>query len=60
MTSKEVKREIRETKAEMKIQGIRRISCFNGGLSAAEYRWNSRLYQLSVDLELAIKAETAS
>lgn len=59
MTSKEVKAEIRETKREMKIEGVRRISCFNGGLSSAEYRYNARLFQLSVDLDDAVKREMA-
>ncbi len=60
MTSKEIKREIRETKREMKDAGVRRISCFNGGLSAAEYSYNNRLFQLSVQLSDAIKDEAAA
>jgi hypothetical protein len=59
MTSKQVKQLIRETKREMKESGVRRISCFNSGLSGAEYRLNAKLFQLSVELERAVKAEAA-
>lgn len=59
MSVKEVKAAIRETRREMKECGIRRISCFNGGVSPAEYRANSRLFQLSVDLEKAQAREVS-
>ena len=48
---KEIKKSIRETRKEMKEMGVRRISCLNGGLTPMEYQYNSRLFQLSVDLE---------
>lgn len=51
MTVKELKRAIRDCKAEMKAAGIRRISCFNGGLSSDEYRYNSRIFALNCELE---------
>ncbi len=51
----EIKREISATKKEMRELGVRRISCFNGGLSPAESRYNSRLFQLKCDLERAEK-----
>lgn len=46
MTLKEINLAIRETRAEMKSKGIRRISCFNGGLSGEAYRLNARMYEL--------------
>lgn len=42
--------EIRETKREMKESGIRVTSCMNGGLSPAEYSYNSRLFRLKTEL----------
>jgi hypothetical protein len=59
MTAREIRAEIRNTRREMKQAGIKRISCFNGGLSQAEYRCNARLYQLGVDLSDAVKLEAA-
>jgi hypothetical protein len=49
----EIKRQIRETRREMKAIGVRVISCFNGGLDPVTYRYNARLFQLKVDLERA-------
>ena len=43
---KEVKAQIREIKREMKGRGIRRISCFNGGLTPDERYYNSKLFEL--------------
>jgi len=57
MTAKEIKAEIRAVKAEMKERGIKKVSCFNGGLDAGTYRANARLFQLSVRLSDALKAE---
>lgn len=55
MTTKEqiqsVRTEIRETRQEMKVAGIRRISCFNGGHSADSYRINARMFQLETRLK---------
>ena len=58
-SSKVIRAEIREWKAAMKRMGVRQISCFNGGLSPAEYRCNSQLFALKVKLETALKAEQA-
>ena len=57
MTSKEIRAEIRATKAEMLERGIKIVSCFNGGLDDGTYRANSRLYQLKVNLETALRIE---
>ncbi len=58
MTSKEIKKQIRELKAEMKALGIKKSSCFNGGHSSISYRYNAELFRLSVDLEKALAAES--
>lgn len=57
MTSKEIKAQIRDLKRSMKEQGIRVVSCFNGGLTPDESRHNTRLFELKVNLEKAEKAE---
>ena len=59
MTSKEIKAEIRATRKEMKAKGIKRTSCFNGGLSGEVYSLNARMFQLETQLESAVKAETS-
>ena len=60
MTSKEIRRAIRETKQEMRERGIRTVSCFNGGLDDGTYRANAQLYRLKIELENAQKAEQAN
>jgi hypothetical protein len=55
MTASEIRKRMREIKEEMKTKGIRRISCFNGGLSGEAYRLNSLLFKLSVDLDDAAR-----
>ena len=57
MTSKDIKALIRETRREMKAKGIKRTSCFNGGLSAEVYVLNARMFQLETQLEAAEKTE---
>ena len=59
MTSKEIKTEIRETRKEMKAKGVKRTSCFNGGLSGEVYSLNARMFQLETELETAEKQEAS-
>lgn len=47
----EAKREMRELKAEMKTKGIRRVSCFNGGLTPDEQRCNQALFQIKAEIQ---------
>lgn len=47
---KAIKKEIREVKAEMKANGIKRLSCFNGGHSPLSYSLNSQLFSLNAKL----------
>ena len=51
MTLKEIRKQIRETRKEMRAKGIKRISCFNGGLSGEVYSLNARLFQLETQLK---------
>jgi hypothetical protein len=54
-TLKEINRELRETRAEMRAKGIRRTSCFNGGLSGEAYSLNARMFRLETERQDAIK-----
>ena len=56
--TKTIKAAIRETTKEMRAMGVKRTSCFNGGLDRLTYSFNARLFQLKVDLETATKAAT--
>ena len=56
-TVKEIKAQIRETRKEMRAKGIKRISCFNGGLSGEGYSLNARMFQLEAELISAEKQE---
>jgi hypothetical protein len=38
----------------MKSMGVKRTSCFNGGLTPLEYSFNARMFRLETEL----KAET--
>lgn len=60
MTSKELRKMIRQVKREMKEQGIRRISCFNGDLTLGESIYNSKLFELETYLKDALKREETS
>ena len=55
--SKEIKAEIRAIKKEMAGASVRVISCFNGGLTTEEGRYNSRLFQLKTELLKAKELE---
>lgn len=50
----QLKKELRETRREMKEKGIRKTSCFNGGLSPDEYRLNARLFELKTKIEKGV------
>lgn len=47
----DAKRELREVKQEMKAKGIRRASCFNGGLTADELRCNQAIFRLKTVID---------
>lgn len=59
MTIAELKKDIKEMRKEMKTLGIRVTSCFNGGLTSDEYRYNSQLFALKIKLESVQKAEAS-
>jgi hypothetical protein len=52
---KALKKEIKEVKAEMKANGIKRRSCFNGGHSPLSYSLNAQLFALTAKLANAEK-----
>lgn len=45
-----LKNELKELRREMKTFGIKKTSCFNGGLDAETYRYNSRIFELETKL----------
>lgn len=45
----EIESDIRELKREMRARKIRRVSCFNGGLSHDERECNTRLFKLETE-----------
>lgn len=47
---RDLKAEKREIRREMKERGIKRTSCFNGGLSGDRYRFNARLFAIETTL----------
>lgn len=47
---RELRKELRELRAEMKASGVRHTSCFNGGLTAVEYRMNAERFRLETEL----------
>lgn len=47
----EARRELRKVKEEMKAKGIRRVSCFNGGLTSDEQRCNQALFRLKATIQ---------
>jgi hypothetical protein len=57
MNSKETKIEIRNLKREMKENGIKVVSCFNGGHSRESLSYNQRLFKLKTQLERETKDE---
>jgi len=57
-TYKDIQKEIRELKKEMKDKGIRKISIFNGGLSSDERYYNGQLFRLTTLLEKTLKNPT--
>ncbi len=46
----DLKSERKAIKSEMKERGIKRTSCFNGGLSGDEYRFNARLFAIETQI----------
>jgi len=58
--SKEIRKQIRAIRQEMKERGIKTVSCFNGGLDDGTYRANYALFRLKLELAEALKAEQAN
>lgn len=49
----EIRRDMTAVKAEMKAKGIRRISCFNGGLHGEVYSLNAKMFALETEMKTA-------
>lgn len=46
---KAIKADLRATRAEMRALGIKRTSCFNGGLDRETQRFNERMFALETE-----------
>lgn len=57
MNAQEIRKRLRELRAEMRQLGIKKTSCFNGGMDRESYRLNARRFQLETELDLAVKRE---
>ena len=54
----EIRAAIRECCAEMRAKGIKRTSCFNGGLHGENYSLNARMFQLETELAREVSNAT--
>ena len=50
---KDIKRRLRELRAEMRVLGIKKTSPFNGGMDRETQRWNERRFALETELKSA-------
>jgi hypothetical protein len=57
MKSKDIRKQLRALRQEMRERGIKTVSCFNGGLDDGTYRANSLLFRLKIELQDALKTE---
>jgi hypothetical protein len=53
--TKNLRRQLRELRAEMRSLGIRKTSPFNGGMDRETQRWNERRFDLESKLESALR-----
>lgn len=57
--AKEIAKQLRALRAEMKANGIKKTSCFNGGMDRATQRYNERRFALETNLIEAKRREAA-
>jgi hypothetical protein len=48
---KTIKRELAALRKEMRAAGIKKTSCFNGGLDRETYSWNAKRFALETELK---------
>lgn len=53
----ELRRELRALRAEMKALGVKRTSCFNGGMTRESQRYNERCFALETRIDDLNKAK---
>jgi hypothetical protein len=51
----EIKKQLRELRRDMRANGIKKTSPFNGGMDRETQRWNERRFALETALERALK-----
>lgn len=57
MDSKDLRRQLRELRRDMRAAGIRKTSPFNGGMDRETQRWNERRFALETQLSEALRRE---
>lgn len=55
--AKEIAKQLRALRAEMRASGIKKTSCFNGGMDRETYRYNARRFELETNLAEAKRRE---
>lgn len=57
---KQIRADLREVRSRMRAGGIKKTSCFNGGMDRETYAFNARRFALETELADAVKraAET--
>ena len=55
---KDLRRQLRELRAEMRAAGIKKTSPFNGGMDMATYRANARRFALETEITDEERTET--
>lgn len=54
-TATKIRRQMKEVRSEMRELGIKRTSCFNGGMDRQAQRYNERMFALETQLKDATK-----
>lgn len=57
MNAQEIRKRLRELRAEMRQLGIKKTSCFNGGMDRETQRYNERRFALETELSSALARE---
>lgn len=56
-TTKAIRADLKTLRADMKLLGIKRTSCFNGGMGREAQRYNERAFSLETEMDTAKRRE---
>lgn len=57
--AKAIRADLKTLRADMKLLGIKRTSCFNGGMSREAQRYNERMFALETEMQSAKRSEAS-